>query len=428
MMKLREMWNDVKEYLWTLVMFLLILLIIAIPDLIYYYRPAWWGSGVKPLGILCDFVRRKGFSYTGALETLKSNFGILVTAISVFITITVNNLNRSETKVFGLRRSEFYFSNRQLIYKYGRRMVPFAPLAMIFAVIIGFTILGYGIMILCYLFVVVSYFLFESTFSRNKDLACIVRKLHESVAQNAQDREDIIEYRMLLNVMRQWNEKEKNWDDVNDLFCNLCDQAREDNIEKMYILCYCFYEAMYMQHNEKDYDRAVYALKVYMEQRDRQGWTQEDYFVLWGMLSCLFARCDRENLLHLIKWYLDFPVRSRNLGRKYDQDGNGEYNRTIYFQTTRMQTGIFLMGLETYFGYTSYENIDGYILMKLSQIWNEGKYILAEGNKTFRQTYLDINALYDLRTDKVDEQMQNLCLDYQYGTTKSMVAYYLKYE
>lgn len=431
--RMRKAPHRAKEYLCTIAIFLFILLLIAIPDLIYYYCPAWWIPDDKPLGMLCSFARQKGFSYTGALRTLKNNFGILVTATSVIITMSVNNLNRFENKIFGLTRSEFYFSKRLLLYKYGRRMILFTPLTMIFAVNLNFSILGYGILMLCYLFIIIAYFLFESSFSRDKDLECIARKLYEGVPQNAQDQEDITDYRMLLNLMSQWNEKEKYWEGVNFLFRNLCDQAREDAIEKRYILCYCFYEMMYVQNNGADWDRAVYALKEYIKREDRRGWMQEDYLVLWGMLHCLLAEGDRDNVLRFIKWYMDFPNRSRKLGRKYSQEDqcedNGGYNCKIDSQTMRMQIGVLLVEMELYFRrYTEPEKTYCYIWNRLSQIWDEGKHILDESSEAFRKKYLEINEAFDLRLDEIDKPLQNLCSDYKYDTTKSMMAYYIKYK
>lgn len=433
--RLRVIWQKLsrrsKEYLLTAGVFLCILLLTAIPDLIYYYCSQWWRSGVGLLGGICNFARGMGFSYTGALRTLKDNFGILVTAISVIITMSVNNLNRSERKLFGLTRAEFDFSKRQPLYKYGRRMTLFAPLAMIVAVNLGFAILGYGILMLCYLFVVISFFLFESSFSRDKDLGCIVRRLYEAVPQDTQDQEDITDYRMLLNLMSRWNEKEKYWEGVNFLFRGLYDKAREDAAEKRYILCYCFYETMYVRNGDAECDRAVYALKEYIERGDRRGWTQEDYLVLWGMLHCLLAEGDRDSVLRFIAWYADFPNRSRRMGRKYSQEApgkdNGGYKCRINSQTVRMQTGILLMELELYFNrHTELEEY-GCIWSRLPQIWNEGKYILEESSEAFRMKYMEINKAYKLGGDESDRLLQYLCTDYQYGTTKSMTTYYLKY-
>lgn len=422
----------VKEYLWTISMVFLIIFVIAIPDLIYYYCPVWWATDDNPLGVFCSFARRKGFSYTGTLRTLKNNFGILVTAISVIITMSVNNLNRFENKVFGLTRTEFNFSKRILLYKYGRRMILIAPIVMIGAVILNFSILGYGILLLCYLFIIMAYFLFESSFSRDKDLRCIVTKLYKAVPANAQDQEDIADYRMLLNLMSQWNEKEKYWEGVNFLFRELCDQAREDSIEKRYILCQCFYEAMYVRSNETDCGRAVYALKEYMKRQDRQGWTTEDYLVLWGLLHCLLAEDDQDSAIRFIRWYMDFPNRSRKLGRKYSQKDRDEGycggNCKIDSQTMRMQTGILLVEMELYFcKYTESTLIHSYIWSRFFQIWDEGKHILSEDHKEFREKYLELNEVFDLGLDEIDKRLQYLCSDYNYGTTKSMVAYYLKY-
>lgn len=429
--KLRKIWNQGKEYFWTCVLLFFLLWIIFLPDWIYYHRPMWLAPNAMPLGGLCTFAKKLGFSYSGALETLKENFGILVTAIGIIITLSVNNLNRFENKIFGLTRTEFEFLKRLLIYKYGRRMVFLAPFVMIFAVNLNYCALGYGVLFLCYLFLIAAFFLFESSFSREKDLDCIIRKLHESVEPDAQDQEDIQEYRMLLNIMCQWNDKEKYWEGVNYLFCNLYDRMKSDTIEKKYILYYCFYQIMYMQDQEKDYDRALYALKVYISQRDLQGWSPDDYLLLWGMMHCFFAEDNRDTIVRFIKWYLDFAMKSRKLIRKSSQNdkrrSDGVQNNRLSQETVRMQTGVLLAEMELYFHrHTNREEIDDYIWEKIMQIWNEGRHILDTEWEAFRQEYLKLNALYDFDTEDMDKHLQNLCSDYQYGTTKSLIVYYVK--
>lgn len=414
-----------EKYLWTFIVFLFILTVMLIPDLIYYYGRTCWSADTNLLGLLCTFARKKGFSYTGSLKTLKNNFSILITAMSVIITMCVNNLNRSEISVFGLKRSDFNFSAKMRIYKNCRRMIFPAPLVMIVAVNFGFSILGYEVLVLCYLFVVFSYAYFEGSFSRDEDLVWIVKKLLRSVGEDVRDQEDISEYRMLLNVMRQWNDREHYWEGANYLFREICNISGKDNSVRIYIRCCCFYETMYVRDNKTNEDRAVFTLKEYITQRDRQGWTESDYLVLWGMMHSLLAGCGQDAVLSFIKWYLDFPSRSRRLAQKYNQKDGAMYNRRLAPQVICMQTGILLIEMEMYFNYTDY--VDGYILHMLPQIWSEGKVILDEVNKNLRETYLEINALYGLVTDDVDLRLRNLCTDYQCGTKKSMTAYYLKY-
>ena len=52
---------------------------------------------------------------------------------------------------------------------------------------------------------------------------------------------------------------------------------------------------------------------------------------------------------------------------------------------------------------------------------------MSEDHKEFREKYLELNEVFDLGLDEIDKRLQYLCSDYNYGTTKSMVAYYLKY-
>ena len=420
----RKIPRKAKEYLLTVIIFLFILCVSAIPDYIYYHTDLWMSGTL--FGKFCVYFRERGFSYTGALKTLNSNFGILVTAISVIITMSVNNLNRSENKFFGLTRAQFNFSKRRLVYQYGRRMILFAPLAMVIAVISKYCIAGYAILILSYLFLITAYFLFESSFSKEQDLNCIARKLLESAPQTIENLEDITDYLMLLNIMHQWNAKEKYWEGVNYLFRRVCNQTKEYDSREMYFICCCFYQAMYIQDIQNDCDKAVYALKDYITHKDREGWEQNDYLVLWGMMHCLIKECKKDSIVRFIRWYMDFPTRSRNIVGEHIQGHEMKFRCPIDMQDTRKQTGILLVEMELYLH--DHKKVDNYIWEKLPQIWNEGKCLLDEREKIFRQQYLDINAIYELEMNSLEERLENLCSDYRYNTTKSLLVNYLKYK
>lgn len=415
---------DVKEYLWVCGIFFTFIAVIL--DLIYYKFPSYWMSTGNCLGKLCAFARKTGFSYTGYLRSLKNNFSMLVTAMSVIITMCVNNLNRSEIRVFGLTRTEICSSRKPDIYKYWRSIVLVSPLLMIFAGYWGLCILGYGTLLSCYLFIVFSFISYERSFRRNNDLVCIVKKLRQCVDQNVQDQEDIVEYRMLLNIMRQWNDENNYWEGANYLFREICDLPENDNFRRRYILCYCFYNAIYARQNEANYDRAVYALKEYISRRDIRGWSENDYQVCWGLLHCLFTERKGNNIFPFVKWYLDFPTRAKRLGRRCRQENNLGYSGRLSTRAVRLQTGLFLIEMELYFNSDRSKEMDDFLFPMLSQIWNEGRYILKEENEELRRGYLEVNALYDLETNETEMRLRNLCADDRDGTTKSMTAYYLK--
>lgn len=408
-----------REYFLTAVFFIVALAVCAIPDCIYHYTDLWMMG--KPLGRLCSFMRKLGFSYTEALKTLKGNFGIYVTAVSVVITMSVNNLNRSENKFFGLTREQFRFSKRKSGFRHGRRMLLLSPFMMVCASAFNYCITGYAIMLFGYLFLLLTYYWFESSFSKEKNLDIIIEKILESVPQTIRSTEDIADYLMLLNTMRQWNEKEKDWEDARYLFQELCKRAREYDANRACIFCRCFYETMYVQKDEKDYYRAVYALRDYVAIRDKGGWSQVDHLVLWSMMHCLFSRCDGNDVERFIKWYMNFPARSREMLSAQKL----EYTHGMDMEITRVQTGILMIEMELYFH--SHKKIGMYITEKLPQMWSEGKNILDERERTFRKLYLDVNAIYDLDTDTIERRMNNLCCDYQYNTTKSLLVNYLIY-
>lgn len=417
---------NVKKYLWIYGPFVFVFVVLVIFDLIYYKFPSCWRGTGHCFGKLCTFVRNMGFSYTHYLGVLRSNFGILVSAMSVIITMGVNNLNRFEIRVFGFTRFEFDSSKRLYMYRGWRRVMLLSPLVMIVAGYCGLCMLGYGTLLLCYLFIIWSYYFFESSFSREKDLPCIVRKLLGCVDQNAQDQEDIVEYQMLLNIMRQWNDKNHYWEGANYIFRKICDQPEDDNFQRKYILCYCFFDVIYARKNEANYDRAVYALKEYIGRRDQQGWSENDYLILWGLLHCLFTESKGDNIFPFLKWYLDFPARAKRLERISFREHSPGPDGRLSAQTVRLQMGLLLIEVELYFNSGRGWETDDLLFQMLSRIWNEGRYILKEENEELRRDYLEVNARYDLDKNETEMRLRNLCADDRNGTTKSMTVYYLR--
>lgn len=409
-----------KGYIWTVIALVGIVITSFLPDIIYYKTDFWMNCK------LIIAIRKLGFSYTAALHTLKNNFGVLVTAISVIITISINNLNRSENRIFGLRSEQFDFSKRRVVYKHGRRLIFVAPFLMIIAVNFGCCVAGYMVLALSYLFLIIAYFFLVSAFDLEKDLDCIAGRLLAEVPEVVRGPEDIAGYTMILNTMHQWNEKEKYWAETDHLFAKLYSKSKECSVEQKFVLCSFFYETMYVRDNGKDCDRAMYALQNYITSRDREGWDEEDYLALWGMMDCLLGECGRKNAIAFIKWYLDFATRSRNAVKISEQKAIMQ-GHSIGMKAARKQTGILLIELELYF--CSHKKINDYIWKELSRIWNEGKGILGEKEKEFRQLYLRLNALRDKNPKEIEERISYLCTDYQYGnTTKSMLVFYLKYE
>lgn len=426
MKKMYKKLSGAKEYFKTVVFIFLAVCFFSVPDYVYYNTDLWMPG--KMFGGFCSMLRRLGVSYTGLLEALEDNLGIFVTAISVVITMSVNNLNRSESKLFGLTRNQFDFSKRQTKFRYGRRMVFAAPCIMIGAVVFRRCILGYAVLAMCYLFLILVYYWFESSFSKEKDLVCIGTKLLETVPQTVQDSEEITEYLKLLNIMSQWNDREKDWEGVSYLFRDICGRARECDTIKMCILCWCSFEMMYVQGNEQDCTQAIYALRNYIAYRDKEGWKETDHLVLWGMMHCLLSRCQISEAVHFIRWYLDFPARSRRAVVEHGETFGQRFGMNI----TRQQTGILMIEMELFLHNHYDKNNNGdydYILEKLPQMWNEGKGILTNGQNGFRELFLNVNAiLNDIDTYMLKKRLENLCLDYQYNTKRSLLVSYLKYE
>lgn len=391
-------------------------MICGIPDYLYY-NTDYWKSETNLFGKICNCAKLTGFSYTGSLQLLKSSFGILVTAISIIISISVNILNRSEDKIFGFNRQQLEPFKKIPIFPYVRRMVLLAPIPMILSVNLGLCILGYMILILSYSFLIITYIFFASSFSQEKALDCVTKKLLESIPEEIQDSEDISNYLLMLNGMHCWNKDKQYWNGVNYLFWHIYEQTREYASQKMFTLCYCFYNIMYFRKNTENYDQAVRMLKDYITYIDIHDWEQKHYLVLWGMLHCLLRKCDDDPIVYFIKWYMNYPVRSQ---RVFEKCGH-----TIPELVMRKQIGILLIEMELYLNHHSPNEIDDNILRVLTTIWFEGKDILNSKEDTFRQEYLRISTFYDINTAEAEMRINNLRSDYLYNSSRSLLVNYI---
>lgn len=411
----------------------LIVIIAAISDFFYYYYPNVWMSDQNLLGRICICLWQNGITYNGVLGTLKNNFGVLVTSISVIITLSIQNLNRSEGRTFGLKRFEFDVSKRRIVYTYTRRMVFFAPFIMIAAVMLNACILGYSVLFFCYLFLILSFLWFESSFTPEKDWDRIFEKMYRKMPYDPTDYEDTIAYELLLSGMRQWNDREGEWEGTHYLFDKLLSCPEKCSFKKKYILCCFFYEMMYVRNSGAECERAAYELMEYVTKRDIEGWDDNCYLLLWGMMHCLFMNGGSEYILYFFKWYMDFPARYRNLlltltNKDHIRDVENRIND--FFQNVPRQTGILLIEFEEYLNrQMEQEEINMEIWEKLPQLWTKGKDILSEDKdkKKFREDYLEIYRSCSLNADEFEKRMQNLLLDYRYGTGRSQVVFFLKY-
>lgn len=221
----------------------------------------------------------------------------------------------------------------------------------------------------------------------------------------------------MLNGMHCWNKDKQYWNGVNYLFWHIYEQTREYASQKMFTLCYCFYNIMYFRKNTENYDQAVRMLKDYITYIDIHDWEQKHYLVLWGMLHCLLRKCDDDPIVYFIKWYMNYPVRSQ---RVFEKCGH-----TIPELVMRKQIGILLIEMELYLNHHSPNEIDDNILRVLTTIWFEGKDILNSKEDTFRQEYLRISTFYDINTAEAEMRINNLRSDYLYNSSRSLLVNYI---
>lgn len=86
-----------REILLTILLLVLMLIPGIVLDMMYWKHQA---NIVNCLGSVPRYVK----VYNNAFSILKSNVGVLMTMVSIFLTMNINMAERSEKKVYGIPR------------------------------------------------------------------------------------------------------------------------------------------------------------------------------------------------------------------------------------------------------------------------------------------------------------------------------------
>ena len=402
-----------KKFIQALLGWMLVLLLGIIADLEYHgyinvlqLCPA--------LVAIINFFRNCGFHYSNALTLLKGSFGILITAINLIFTLSVNIMDRSDKLIYGFSHRELNYWQENKVYHHMKRMTYFAPVLLVIAIILNWCITGYIILVFGYLFLLYNHMLYAGSYGRQKEREAVIDYLLHSVEKDMQGVNNLAEYKELLEYMRRSIEKEGNWRDTAQLYKELKVKASELPNAIDIVLLYYFFEIVYTANSSSREDIPMQQIKAQIKEVEGTDYViEKEFVVLWGMWNAVFKKFSEENIIQFINWF------SKGALRSYDMELSKGHN--IEDDVWRSETGLFLIYIEYWLQFDNTSKI-GINVENVRKIWGLGKGFLKKQNNTLVEECFKAYADYfDEDTDKLRECYNTLQKDILFDGNLSLV-------
>lgn len=300
-------------------------MIIAFIALLFFLSPGIWFDRVyqgswefgKEIVELIRKYNLLGVSYQKAVGTLNSNFAVVITVLSIFVTMNGNIAERSEKKVFGIPRYELNFYAHSDWYKRTRKMIWFSPGLMLLFINLGYCLTCYMLLGYCYLFLLAHYVLYHRSYSREKGQKAVCSKLLFCVKKSVNaEKGEMRAYQSFLEDIRGSIETTGDLRNAENLFEEFIEHAMEYDEKKCYLLSYYFFSIVFWKNGRKNREPVLEMMEDCMDNFGNSLLMEGDLYekkfaVLWGMLCAQYENAKEEELIDFMRWFLDITGRSR---------------------------------------------------------------------------------------------------------------------
>lgn len=390
--------------------FILICFIVGGLVLDYAY---WKKMDIRQLSDLVMWLKAYNITYHGALDILRGNVGVLMTIVSLFLTMNINIAERSEKKVFGMYRKELFNHNENFVYLLLKRINYFVPVLMLIFLNLSFCVSGYLFFCYSYAFLLMHYFIHNSSYSSDRDKSVVVQKLVDSLPSEQTESDwtgnMLLHYQTLLGIIGQSAESDGNWKDIEDLYFRFLESIQIYGEQESYIICTIFYQNVYWENKKGSEAACLQVLKRVIEE---ECMNSNQWPILWGMLQGIIYEADENILEKFLYWFFEYEKRSKNVLKRE--------NHSLSTDIINEQAGAILIFMEYRVRDKLLESskIEAY----LHKLWILGRTFFLNEDDLYdsRISLLIKNRIFD--STQLDEIYDDLRDDYCKHTKKSLIA------
>lgn len=306
----------IKELCLTFFLLMVMLLPGVIIDLIYFMRSENAYAGYI-VANLYSHLKPYGITYTTAFNIMSNNVGVLLAMVSLFFTMNINIVQRSEKKVLGIPYREVEDINQNELYKLTKRISYFSPILMLFVLNLRLCVTGYLLFCYCYGFLIMHYYFHASSFSMEWARKKVAKRLVNCLPRDKEwSQDELREYDMFLEGVGRGIEEEGNWKEAESLYDMLDKLSGSYASEQRQMILSHFYKIVYWDRKEKNISAIFRLWNLSMENKDiilakTKQINEYNWVFLWAMLKIILKEAEEKELLLFFEDFLQFKLRSK---------------------------------------------------------------------------------------------------------------------
>lgn len=429
MKKIANITGRILKWFFVFVVFWFIFLTPAvIYDLAHHGRLPE-GALLERMITIEKFLSGIGMDYCLASNILSDGFATLFTAMSLVFTICTSLMNRSADKIYGVSRSKLVFNGKEHLYKGFSRVVYGAPFLMMFMVNLDYTMAGYVILLIVYVYLLLCYGIYGWTFEEKANEERMARFLSGIFPQDLRNKNELSWYRKTLGGVGASARNDNDWQGIKELVYRLLQE--ELDYERKFVQVYAVYsdifpgsasvvllEVMFgglklfrrwcLQDNDRNSRKHQNLKKQQIEVKEYQ-------ISVWAMFCGAFHRLKDAEIVQFLEVLLDFRGQIEEVGK----EANNRYV-DFSFGYMKIEAGMAMILLECRLH--SANRVSDGVQKFLTRVWSQGKYLLADENRLLlcemTKYYKKWSALPD---GQWDIYLNNLRRDYEENSTYSMI-------
>lgn len=396
-----------KEILLTILLLVLMLIPGIILDRIYWKCQLHIINCSKPPSYVTI--------YNNALKILESNVGVLMTMVSIFLTMNIDMAERSEKKVYGIPRKELHMSKKGLIYQTIGRISYIAPVLMVIFLNLSYCISGYLIYLYCYSFLIVHYYIHESSYSGSRNQKAVIAKLKDCFLETGELNTDfILKFQMLLENIAKSVEEDGNWQEIGNLYNKLVQDIQKEEVLKAYVISHNFYDIVYWRGSNRRRPASIQLLKFRIKEMDAgDSLVETEGVVLWGMLKTAIYKAKEDELIEFFCWFFNLSARG--------EDVLQQTQKQLSLILLKEQVGMILVLMEYRLRHRGLKSQR--LKEQIRTIWEYGREALLGEEYKFSAVIRLINeGVKEDDVADIEEILRNLKSDYQNRSRNSIIT------
>lgn len=360
------------------------------------------------IDVLRGVLGKFNFHYSEAGEFLKSYIGVLVTVLSLMLSITLGIAERSEKRIFGIRRKELETYEHSIPYKLWRNIAWLSPVYLIICMNLHLCACGYLLLVYSYASLLYLYTKRDRGFNDDKTRELVVNLLIKCFKDQDSPAEwELVRYESYLENIGGDAEKACDWHTREQLYREFVKKLKELRAETAFWLSARFFELVFRRNKNIRDQVSFKIIRAYM--RDiwlkGEGIPEEertfDEMILISMLYTCMVEAEEIHIIDFLEWYLRIDDLSRQL---CSLGGRGMPAEVYQYETV-----LILVFLETWL----YENAsrDRRMPTCLKKLWAQAEAVLLcnDINIYFRKfSSLFSDKVFTEREDMLSESMNRI--------------------